>query len=104
MTIIQPIVVLATPITSSSVGLSGANPSAPWTNVKYTVTRNEITMPASSLQAFTRHQNQRSRKMRPVPAPIWSRIWNACDECSSHSDTADASAMRITVTTRPTFT
>ena len=34
-------------------------------------------MPAISLHALTRHQNQRSRKTSPVPAPIWSRIWNA---------------------------
>ena len=33
-------------------------------------TRKLDTIAAISLQAFTRHQNQRNRYRRPVPAPI----------------------------------
>ena len=73
----HPTVVMAIPITSWTVGASGASPSARCTNWKYTATTNEIAMPAISLHALIRHQNQRSRKIDPVPAPIWSRIWNA---------------------------
>src|SRR5213082_636289 len=73
----HPTVVMAIPITSRRVGESGGNAGGEGTNWEYTATTKEITMPAISLHALIRHQNQRNRKISPVPAPICSRIWNA---------------------------
>ena len=39
-------------------------------------TRNEPAIAATSLHAFTRHQNHRSRWRRPVPAPTDISSWN----------------------------
>jgi hypothetical protein len=66
--------------------------------------RNELAIAAISLKALMRHQYQRSRYSRPVPAPIDSSRSNAVRADSSTSVIRAAATIRPAVTTRPACT
>ena len=64
----------------------------------------DTTMAVSSVAALMRHQNQRSRKRRPVPAPICRMMLKTCSAFSRMSASAQETTMSTTVDRRPTQT
>ncbi len=67
-------------------------------------TRKELTMATTSHQAFTRHQNQRTRYRSPVPAPIWRMTSKASLALSRRYTVAEDSRNNRTVASLPTST
>ena len=64
-------------------------------------TTNDAAIAATSLHALTRHQNQRSRYNRPVPAPIESSSSKLSRAVSSTYVSEAAITISIAVTSRP---
>ena len=64
----------------------------------------ETVIAVISLAALIRHQNHRSMNSSPVPAPIWSMIWNTSRAWLMHKDNSPARIIRPTVDMRPTRT
>ena len=65
---------------------------------------NELAMATISHHAVTRHQNQRTRYNRPVPAPICRITLKVSLAVSSANTRAEEATKSPTVATRPAST